>query len=194
MGNLDSKTLFEIGNAFEKFEKDQQFDPSQIDIDGENIVHIDMDAISKDSEDWADDIVNTITRVYFDDSFLNENPALKKRIRSEVDSFRLLIKMLRADEQTHDLAIRAIGANSGNASLYRAAAETQKTIMSLQEKITATFDRITNLLKNYQLEINFDNVPQGDDDSVDNHTDMVPGVTCRGSKEFIEQMNRGESE
>lgn len=151
--------------------------------DGEEIVHIDTEEIDRDALEYAEGLVKTLSSGYFDENFLNANPNIRKRLAAEVESLKILIRMRKSDEQVHDIALKAVCGNSGNASLYRALHDTQKNLISIQDKIDGTVDRITNMLKNYQLEINFpedDAVGEGDDDG---------GTHFRGSKNFIEYMN-----
>jgi hypothetical protein len=179
--NIDNSPLFE----------DEGFDPSSL-IDGEEIIHIDTDTIDSESITYAEELVKNLSESYFDDEFFAENPVLKKRLSAELESLRILVRMRKSDEQVHDIALKAIGGNSGNASLYRALNETQKTLISIQTKIDETVDRITNMLKTVQLEINFEDNPESiDDDSIDeNGTDA--NRTYRGSKSFIEDMKKKE--
>lgn len=180
--NIDNSPLFE----------DEGFDPSSL-IDGEEVIHIDTDTIDSESITYAEELVKNLSESYFDDEFFTENPVLKKRLSAELESLRILVRMRKSDEQVHDIALRAIGGNSGNASLYRALNETQKTLISIQTKIDETVDRITNMLKTVQLEINFDDNPESaDDDNIDEGEG--PNRTYRGSKSFIEDMKKKEVE
>ena len=165
---------------------DLDFDPTDLIDQGEEVVHIDTEALGEEAQSEAEEFIKTLTAAYYDEGFLAGNPSLKKRVAAEVESLRLLVKMRKSSEKIHDLAIKAIGGNSGNASLYRAASDTQKTLISIQTKIDETIDRLTTMLKNYQLEINFENENEegGDDDE-------QPSDTYRGSKDFIEEMRKG---
>lgn len=157
-------------------------------IDGEEIIHIDIDCIDKDSIDDARLMVENLSKFYYDEEFMSNNPTLKKRIDSELESMRLLIKMRRSDERTHDIILSAIAKNSSNASLYRALTETQKTILSITTKINDIVNGLNNLLKNYQLEIQWKDevkVEDNDDDSSEELKDIH-----KGSKSFIAQMNK----
>lgn len=163
---------------------DTDFDPTDLIDPGEDVVHIDTESLSEEAQNEAEEFIKTLTSAYYDEGFLADNPPLKKRVAAEVESLRLLVKMRKCNEKIHDLAIKAIGGNSGNASLYRAASETQKTLMSIHTKIDETVDRLINMLKNYQLEIHFENEENNNTDS-----DGTTG-THRGSKDFIEEMRK----
>lgn len=152
------------------------------DIDNiEAVIDIDMEAIDASSIAAAKDMIDNLSRIYYDDEFMKKNPNFKKRIDSELESLRVLIKMRKADEQAHDALIKAISSNSNNASLYRSLTEIQKTIISITTKMDDIVVGINNMMKGYQLEFNFD---KEDDDDV-TKTDKN---TTRGSKEFIKQM------
>ena len=107
---------------------------------------------------------------------MSAHPMAKKRIDTELESLRVLIKMRKADEQAHDSIITAIASNSNNASLYRALTDIQKTILAITSKISETIIGINNILKGFQLEINFDKPAEPESDST------------RGSKDFISKM------
>ena len=155
-----------------------------IDNLGEEVIHIDTDEIDKDADSYAHDLIKTVAGAYYDEDFLNENPSLAKRIKSSIDALRLLMKMRKSSETIHDLAVKAVGGNSGNASLYRAVTDTQKSVIAIQTKIDEEMDRLNNLLKNYQMEFEF---KEGDGDSSEDD-DSDDDLTTRGSKEFIEKM------
>ena len=91
------------------FEKDDLVEDVVIDIDG----------IGSTSEMDARDMVDNLSKFYYDEEFMRKNPNVKKRIDSELESLRVLIKMRKADEAVHDAIIKAISANNSNASLYR---------------------------------------------------------------------------
>lgn len=151
-------------------------------IDGpmpENILVIDMDEIDKSAVKDAQELVDNLSNIYCDPSFMKAHPLAKKRVDTELESLRVLIKMRKADEQAHDSIINAISANSNNASLYRALTDIQKTILAITSKISETIIGINNILKGFQLEINFD---KPDEDQQTNST--------RGSKDFINKMRK----
>lgn len=160
---------------------DELFDdfPTNDIIDAEELVDIDIDGISEESNKDALELISNIEKYYYNDEFMKNNPKLKKRIDSELESLRILLKMRKSDEVTHDVLIKAISKNSSNASLYRSLTEIQKTIISITTKIGEIITDLNNLLKNYQLELNFKEEESGDD----------PGQTIknatRGTKDFI---------
>lgn len=170
---------------------DDGFDPTSL-IDGEEVIHIDTETIDSESVTYAEELVKNLSESYFDDEFFVENPVLKKRLSAELESLRILVRMRKSDEQVHDIALKAIGGNSGNASLYRALNETQKTLISIQTKIDETVDRITNMLKTVQLEINFEDGSGGGCQDEDDEGCEDISRTYRGSKSFIEDMKKKE--
>lgn len=161
----------------------------KFDIDGlqeESLCPIDLDALNADSEKEAEDIIKIVTGLYHDENFKNRHPQVQKRINIELETLRGLIKMRKADEEAHDALIQAIGENKSNASLYRSMAEIQKTSISITNKIHDTIDRLNNICKAYQLELQFE---PGDENQEDKQE--TTGAH-RGSKSFIEEMTREE--
>ena len=161
--------------------KNKDIEQQLFDVDNisEAIIDIDMDAIDDASLIAAKDMVDNLSQFYYDDEFLEKNPNFKKRIDAELESLRVLIKMRKADEEAHDALINAIVLNSNNASLYRSLTEIQKTIISITTKMDEIVLSLNNMMKGYQLELNFDN---------DNEEEQNPTNTHRGTKEFIKQM------
>ena len=106
----------------------------------------------------------------------------------------MLLKMRSADEVTHDVLIKAIAGNSSNASLYRALTKVQATILQITTKIETIVNNLTTLIKGYQLEINFklEQEQLRAESSADDKPMTVEDspTTHRGSKSFIEQMNK----
>ena len=91
--------------------------------------------------------------------------------------------MRKSDERVHDLCLRSIGMNTNNASLYAALARIQSSMLNIQKQMDETVRNINSLLKNVQLELNFDNQPQ------QQNVDKTNTTATRGSKDFIEMMN-----
>ena len=109
----------------------------------------------------------------------------------------MLLKMRAADEVTHDVIIKAIAANSSNASLYRSLTQIQTTILQITTKIENIVNNLTTMIKGYQLELNF-KLEQEQMNSIEGDTEPTTieesPTTHRGSKSFIEQMNRIEEQ
>jgi hypothetical protein len=96
--------------------------------------------------------------------------------------------MRKSDEIAHDLCLRSIGMNTNNASLYKALSGIQSSMLSIQRQMDDTVKNINNLLKNVQLELNFDNNQQNNTQS--QQEIPLDSNTTRGSKKFIEMMNQ----
>lgn len=162
-------------------------------IDGLDIVNIDIDTIGSEAKEKASMLIEDLTKFYYNEEFLKSNPNFRRRVDNDVESLRMLLKMRAADEVTHDVLIKAIAANSGNASLYKALTNVQSTILSITTKIEGILNNLTTMIKNYQLELNFkfeqeiSNTESSEDDIENSQT------THRGSKSFIEQMNKLEN-
>lgn len=165
-------------------------------IDAEEIINIDIDGIGDDSMISARAMVENLSKFYYDEEFMKENPSLKKRIDSELESLRILIKMRKSDEVTHDILLGAIAKNSSNASLYRSLTETQKTILSITTKINEIVNALNNMLKNYQLEIQWKEEAPNENDSVEDENTYSNEIDrpIKGTKAFIEQMNSDDND
>jgi hypothetical protein len=173
------------------FDNMDLFQPDSDVIDGMEVVNIPIEDIGIEAEGKAKTLIEDLTKFYYDEEFLKQNPNFRKRVDNDMESLRMLIKMRAADEVTHDVLIKAIAGNSGNASLYRALTTVQSTILSITTKIEGIVNNLTSMIKNYQLEINFKqelNAEETSTEAVDDKT-----TTHRGSKAFIEQMQRLES-
>ena len=182
---------FNIGNI------DSIFDDSNDVIDGLDVVNIPIEEIGAAAEGKAKTLIEDLTKFYYDEDFLKANPNFRKRVDNDMESLRMLLKMRAADEVTHDVLIKAIAANSGNASLYRALTNVQTTMLQITTKIEAIVNNLTTMIKGYQLELNFKMEQEqlreehNEDDAM-----TVDDVSTqhRGSKSFIEQMNKIENQ
>jgi hypothetical protein len=181
-------------NNFDLNDLDNIFDNNNDVIDGIDIVNIDIDAIGDAAEGKAKTLIEDLTKFYYDEDFLKANPNFRKRVDNDMESLRMLLKMRAADEETHDVLIKAIGANSSNASLYRAMTDVQKTILQITTKIETIVNNLTTMIKGYQLEINWklEQEQMLKDEHEDDSEMTIEDVSTqhRGSKSFIEQMNK----
>ena len=170
---------------------DVDFDPSDLIDNEEDVVNIDTDRIDNDSFKEATDLVENLKDIYADPEFMKNNPKFATRLKTEVENLRILLKMRKSDEVAHDILLGAIGRNSSNASLYRSLSDIQKTILSTTSELTSKIKDINAMLKNIQLELNF-NQQQTKEENVDPETgevlDQPEQSTFRGSKDFIKQM------
>lgn len=157
------------------------------DLPTESAVTIDLCAIDDNSKKTAMTIISDITKLYADENWVKEHPIQKRRLDIELETLRGLLKMRQADEQAHDALIEGISANNGNASLYKALADIQRTSLQVTDKINQTINTLTNLMEKFQL----DNPVEQSDNSNDIANDSIE--MTRGSKEFITKMNQVES-
>ena len=184
-------------NGFNAADLNNIFDNDNDVIDGIDIVNIDIYAIGDEAEGKAKRLIEDLAKFYYDEDFLKANPNFRKRVDNDMESLRMLLKMRAADEVTHDVLINAIAANSSNASLYRALTNVQTTILQITTKIETIVNNLTTMIKGYQLELNFKMEQEQMMNSNDDDSEMtIEDVSTqhRGSKSFIEQMNRIESE
>lgn len=156
---------------------------SQPDIDGVQLVDIDLDNINESAQKDAVALIDNLSKFYYDEDFMRRNPTFKKRVDTDLESLRILFKMRKSDEEAHDILVKAITGNSSNASLYKSLAEMQKTIISITTKIGDIIEGLNNMMKGYQLELNFDNQPKNEEEQIE------ASNTFRGTKDFIQQMN-----
>ena len=162
-------------------------------VDAEEIVNIDIDGIDDNSIIDARAMVENLSKFYYDEEFMKANPSLKKRIDSELESLRILIKMRKSDEKTHDILLKAIAKNSSNASLYRALTEVQKATLSITKQINDIVNRLNELLKNFQLEIQWKDETAESKDDNEEDVEEIKDIH-KGTKAFIEQMNQDEDD
>lgn len=163
-------------------------------IDGLDIVSIPIEDIGSEAEGKAKSLIEDLAKFYYDDEFLKANPNFRKRVDNDMESLRMLLKMRAADEVTHDILIKAIAANSSNASLYRSLTNVQTTILQITTKIEGIVNNLTSMIKGYQLELNFkyENELANNDELDEPATVEDSPTTHRGSKAFIEQMQKIE--
>ena len=162
-------------------------------IDSLEVVNIDIEGISSEAEGKAKTLIEDLAKFYYDEEFLKSNPNFRRRVDNDMESLRMLLKMRAADEVTHDVLIKAIAANSGNASLYGSLTRVQATILQITTKIENIVNNLTNMIKGYQLELNFkyENEISKDDGEIESIEDV--SNAHRGSKAFIEQMKKVEA-
>lgn len=168
------------------------FETSPLDdlnIDGMQLVDINIDDINEEAKSDAVELIDNLSKFYYDVDFMRRHPNFKKRVDSDLESLRILFKMRKTDEVAHDLLIKAISGNSGNASLYKSLSETQKTIISITSKINDIVEGLNNMMKGYQLEINFDH-PENQEVEEEH---VMDNKTFRGSKDFISMMNNTQN-
>ena len=152
-------------------------------IDPEEIVNIDFEWMEGSAQQEAEDMITNLSHLYYDDEFMSRQPNLKKRIDADLESLRINLKMRKADEIAHDVCLKNISQNPSNASMYKSLTELQRSILSITTKIEDTIAKLSNLLKGYQTEFNFE--PSQNNENSDNQSTTV----YRGSKDFIKAMN-----
>lgn len=170
------------------------FSPDEDTIDGLDVVNIPIEDISKGADEKAQSLIADLTEFYYNDEFLKKNPNFKKRVDNDLESLRMLLKMRAADEVTHDVIIKAIAANSSNASLYTSLTKIQTTILQITTKIETIVNNLTNLIKGYQMELNFMAEQELESTEFDDNDEEIDAENInsahRGSKSFIAMMNR----
>lgn len=179
---------------FEIFDDIDVFDENKDVIDGLEVVNIDIEGIGADAENKAKNLIEDLAKFYYDEEFLKSNPNFRRRVDNDMESLRMLLKLRAADEVTHDVLIKAIAANSGNASLYSSLTRIQDAMLKITTKIESIVNNLTSMIKGYQLEINWKS-EQVNEEYVDEQEQNPENMNTqtRGSKAFIQQMNMLES-
>lgn len=152
------------------------------------VMDIDLDEIARDSDESARDLLSNISSLYFDKDFIESHPNFKARIDSEVESFKLLYKMRRADEVVQDTLIKSIKSNTKNASLYKALSDMQRTILSISAKMEESITELEKLMKEYQL-MSQDTIEAVQEDDSSGGS---PGSLSRGTRDFIRKMTENQ--
>jgi hypothetical protein len=180
----------------EMFDAENLFSPDAGTIDGIDVVNIDIEGIGDEATDKVATLIKDLTEFYYDKEFLKSNPNFQRRVDNDIESLRILLKMRAADEVTHDVIIKAIAANSSNASLYRALTQIQTTILQITTKIETIVNNLTTMIKSYQLELNFKMEQEQAKTYDEQESESIDDInsTHRGSKSFIEQMNKFEAQ
>lgn len=183
-------------DSLEMFDTDSLFTPDDGTIDGIDIINIPIDDISNSATAKAQTLIEDLTNFYYDEEFLKRNPNFRKRVDNDLESLRMLLKMRAADEVTHDVIIKAIAANSSNASLYTSLTRIQTTILQITTKIETIVNNLTSMVKGYQLELNFKMEQEDLDDKEEDEQIREDDITSpqRGTKSFISLMNKLEEQ
>lgn len=153
---------------------------------GIDVIDIPLDTIADEAEAMAISLVDNLSTFYYNETFMKEHPNFKKHIETDIDSLRMLLKMRKSDEVTHDILVKSIGQNPGNASLYRSLSDVQRTMLNIQTKIDDTIKSLNTFMKGYQMEINF-NQTQLEDNQDEQE---CINLTSKGTKSFIEQLKQ----
>lgn len=158
-----------------------------IDIDT-GIPPVEID--TEDLNDKAIVLAQAIVENFCKDDDVKEliltQPKLRKQIDTTIESLRILIKMQKADEITHDMAVKAIGQNCTNASMYSALTKQQAQLIAIQKQIDETIEKLQSILKNYQLELNFTQTAAREAED----TNKI----SRGGKEWLKSVERLEAD
>ena len=173
------------------FGDEDSFDSPVIpDEECDEIVIINTEQITAEAKCDAFNMMEDLMKVYGDEKFMKEHPDYKKRLDIEMNNLTDLIRMKRADNEVHDILVRAIGKDPTNASLYSSLNKMQSSILSIQKQQNEIIEKLNNLLKNYQFEIPVkeETVTFDQNTAESNHT----GIICRGRKEFIKNLNEVE--
>lgn len=161
-----------------------------IDSAGEDleVMDINLDEISEESDQSAQQLLSNISSMYFDKAFMDAHPSFKSRVDAEVESFKLLYKLRRVDEVVQDTLIKSISSSTRNASLYKALSDMQRTILSITAKMEESTQNLEKLMKEYQVMAQADPL-EGVMESQE--SEETPGSLSRGTRDFIRKMTEG---
>ena len=172
--------------------KKKEFDPFDEDfslegLDNElsvDMLMIDTDKLALDAQADAKKTMEDLMDASGDAILIESNPKLLKRLKIESDNLQTLMKMKASNDIVHDLLVKSVGRDPGNASLYASLNKIQTAMMSIQKQIIESVKNIEALLKERQntVEENSDNIFNV------NKTESISGITTRGNKQFIQQM------
>lgn len=158
------------------------------DLDGlEDVYDIDIVNINDEAKRTANSRINNLLQLYNNEAFIEAHPEFKKRIDTEIETLRRLIKMAQTNEIIHDNLAKAISHNPNNASLYMALTRLQSNIMSIQTQIHEVMEGFNKMCKTYQTEINFEPETNSEEQEVSSNVH-------RGRKSFITEMMKLASE
>ena len=167
----------------ERFRDDWDVDdPIEIDTPLDDAIYIDMDELDQKAKDESKLMFKDLERIYSNEQFMTEHPEYKKRLDIELESLRILIKMRKSDELTHDILVKQIGMTPNNASLYSALNRMQTSMINIQTKLDSTVKTINQLLKNYQMELPFE---KEDLAPTTEKSEATNAQTFRGTKAFM---------
>ena len=173
--------------------KKKEFDPFDEDfslegLDNElsvDMLMIDTDKLALEAQADAKKTMEDLMDANGDAILIENNPKLLKRLKIESDNLQTLMKMKSSNDIVHDLLVKSIGRDPGNASLYASLNKIQTAMMSIQKQIIESVKNIEAILKEKQNIID----SQKEDNIFNiNKTDNSTGITTRGNKQFIQQM------
>lgn len=160
----------------------------------EPVYDIDIEKIEQDANVIATSTILNLSRMYSDKQFLEDHPDFKHRLDNEIESLKNTYAMLKADKIVHENLLKAISFNPNNGTMYMSLVKLQNTMIQLQTKADQTLDRIRDLQKGFQTQLDFNEQKaeekrqESQDSDVEVDPENVGAVTSRGSKEFMEKL------
>ena len=151
-------------------------------------VYIDMEEINRNAKNDSLFMLKDLAKIYGNERFMAEHPEYKKRLDLELESIRVLLKMRRSDEITHDILVKQIGLTPNVAGMYTALQKIQSAMVAIENKLDEKVRIVNGLLKNYQMELPFD---QPEEVTTEEQSGESSGAgRYRGTKAFIMDMNK----
>lgn len=151
------------------------------------ILVIDLDALDKQTYEKAKVIAERLAYYFLDEEYIQTHQYVKSKITQEVDNIRRLLKMLAVNEKAQDTLILSITSNSGKGTLYGSLTSLQNSMLSMQTQLNQLTSNLENIFKEMQT------VCEKTFDQKEHETAPDGTVTVRGSRAFIEEMERALS-
>lgn len=173
-----------LNDLFIRTEDDPQYDSADDILETPTLV-IDLDEVNGEARQKAEEITERLSNYYFDQKYIDEHPYIPNKIAQEIDSIRRLIKMLSVNEKAQDTLIQNITMNAGKGALYQSLTSLQKSMLDIQKQLSDVIKEVEDIFKEMQAECDktFSEKPK--------EINFEDGsVTVRGSKEFIESLNK----
>lgn len=173
-----------LNDLFIRTEDDPQYDSADDILETPTLV-IDLDEVNGEARQKAEEITERLSNYYFDQKYIDEHPYIPNKIAQEIDGIRRLIKMLSVNEKAQDTLIQNITMNAGKGALYQSLTSLQKSMLDIQKQLSDVIKEVEDIFKEMQAECDktFSEKPK--------EINFEDGsVTVRGSKEFIESLNK----
>ncbi len=155
-------------------ELDFEIDEEGFNIDTEQAYFIDLESISEEADKSSDELVKAWSAEEECD------PKLFQKIKQYRDTLRLYFKMLKTNEEAHDILIKNLAMNPSNASLYTGLNRLQSGILDIRNNIDKTIATLDSLMT----------IVESDKQLLESNPEE-DGITTRGSRDFIKSLDEG---
>jgi len=181
-GTKDDKNTDILNNLFVDSNMPAIDDPD--DIIETPVLVINLDELDKTTYEKAKTIAERLAYYFLDEEYIRTHQYVKSKITQEVDNIRRLLKMLAVNEKAQDTLIMSITTNSGKGTLYGALTSLQNSMLSMQSQLNTLTSNLEGIFKEMQ------DVCEKTFDQKEHETAPDGTITVRGSKAFIEEMEK----